>query len=161
LFIIFTVLVVVPGTSAAEPESLERFAWMSGHWAAEEHGRWTEEHWLEPRGGLMLGVNRSGSGGAARAFEFLRIQAAENGSVTYWAAPGGRSAVPFRLSEQSEKSATFENADNDFPQRIYYERQGDALEVTISDASGERAVRWRWMLCVQPRCIIPHRQESR
>jgi len=146
LFTIFTALIAVPGTSPAEPESLVRLAWLSGHWAADEQGRWTEEHWLEPRGGLMLGVSRSGKGGMAEAFEFLRIQAAEKGSVTYWAAPGGRSAVPFTLSEQSDRSVIFVNAENDFPQRIHYRRQGDVLEVTISDASGEQSMRWRWTL---------------
>ena len=145
-FVVAFVLGIPAVIASAESASIEGLAWMSGRWAGDNGERWSEEHWLEPRGGMMLGVNRSGNGDAAGAFEFLRIQQAENGSVTYWAAPGGRSAVPFTLSEQSDQSVIFENAENDFPQRIHYKRQGDILDVKISDASGEQSKRWRWTL---------------
>jgi hypothetical protein len=139
-------LTILPVSASAEPAAIDQLAWMSGHWASDREGRWTEEHWLEPRGGQMLGLNRSGNVNAARAFEFLRIQTEEDGSLIYWAAPGGQPAVPFTLSEQSNHSVTFENEANDFPQRIHYQRQGDRLDVTISDASGERTMRWQWTL---------------
>jgi len=134
------------GRASADSEAITQLAWLSGHWAGNNGERWTEEHWLEPRGGMILGVNRSGNAAAARAFEFLRIQTEEDGSLIYWASPGGRPPVPFTLSEQGEQSATFENHENDFPQRILYQREGDVLEVTISDASGYRTMRWSWTL---------------
>jgi len=144
--VLLLALGLTPWRASAETAAIEQLVWMSGHWASQNGERWTEEHWLEPRGGLMLGLNRSGQTGSARAFEYLRIQVEEDGAIVYWASPGGRPAVPFTLSKQSDRSAVFVNEANDFPQRIHYRREGDALEVTISDASGEQTMRWRWTL---------------
>lgn len=81
---------------AAPPAGVGDLAWMSGHWATEESGRWTEESWSAPRGGIMLGHSRSGSGEAVREFEFLRLQAGTDGVPVYFAQPGGGPPVPFR-----------------------------------------------------------------
>ena len=50
-----------PRTLSQETEQsgspLDRLAFMAGAWAAEHNGVAMEEQWLEPRGGLMLGVH--------------------------------------------------------------------------------------------------------
>lgn len=98
---------------------LDRLGWMAGTWAWDSAGHRSEEHWMEPRGGLMVGMNRTVRDGRARAFEFLRIR--ERGdTIAYLASPGGRPATTFTLTELGERRVVFENPAHDFPQRIAY-----------------------------------------
>lgn len=137
-------LLLVAASPAARVDDL---AWMAGSWSAEtpdrgNGGGWTEEYWMVPRGGVMLGASRSGKGGALREFEYLRIESGADGTPTYVAQPGGRSPVAFRLVQHAATSATFENAAHDYPQRIRYVREGDTLTATISAIDGSKAMRW-------------------
>ena len=130
--------------TAAPPASVADLAWMSGHWESVRGGRWTEESWSAPRGGVMLGHSRSGAGEAMREFEFLRLQAGADGVPVYLAQPGGRAPVPFRLTARAGTSATFENPAHDFPQRIVYRRAGDSMVATISALDGSNATSWTY-----------------
>lgn len=127
---------------AAPPAAIGDLAWMSGHWATGEGGRWTEESWSAPRGGIMLGHSRSGRADAVREFEFLRIQAGADGAPVYFAQPGGRPPVAFRQTARDGTSVSFENPANDFPQRIVYRREGDTMVATISALDGSNAMSW-------------------
>ena len=101
---------------------------------------------MSPRGGLMLGVNRSVSARGNASFEFLRI-AAVDGAVDYHASVGGRPAVAFRLTEHRDRRVVFSNPDHDFPQRILYWIDADgALHARIEgvQAGEERAMEWIW-----------------
>jgi hypothetical protein len=129
---------------AAPPATVGDLAWMSGQWTAEESGRWTEESWSAPRGGVMLGHSRSGRGEALREFEFLRLQAGADGVPVYLAQPGGRPPVAFRLAAHERTGATFENPAHDFPQRIVYRRSGDSMVATISALDGSNAMSWTY-----------------
>lgn len=138
------ILCAMAGLLLMAQAPVDELAWMSGTWAVEADGRWTEESWSPPRGGIMIGHNRSGRGDAVREFEFLRLQAGEDGVPTYFAQPGGRPPVAFRLVAQDGTSATFENPAHDFPQRIRYVREGDAMTATISALDGSNAMSWRY-----------------
>jgi hypothetical protein len=129
---------------AAPPATVGDLAWMSGQWTTEAGGRWTEESWSAPRGGVMLGYSRAGAGNAPREFEFLRLQAGADGVPVYFAQPGGGAPVPFRLTAHGRGSATFENPAHDFPQRIGYRRDGDTMVATISALDGSNAMRWTY-----------------
>lgn len=130
--------------AAAAPAKVDDLAWMAGSWVQESDGRWTEEYWTLPRGGVMLGASRSGRDGALREFEFLRLQAGEDGAVSYFAQPGGRPPVAFRLAQHGAMSATFENPAHDYPQRLRYERKGDVMTATISKIDGSQPMRWTY-----------------
>ena len=103
-------LVVVQAAPAFRVEDL---GWMAGRWEMAADGRWTEEVWSPPRAGLMLGYSRSGRETGIREWEFLRLQAGEDGVPVYWGSPGGRPPVGFRLAASGAASATFENAHTD------------------------------------------------
>jgi hypothetical protein len=128
--------------AASEPARVDDLGWMAGDWVREADGRWTEESWTRPRGGLMLGHSRSGRGETVREFEYLRVQAGADGTIAYVAQPGGRAPVAFALVRHDAASATFENAAHDYPQRIHYAREGDGLTATISRLDGTQAMRW-------------------
>jgi len=131
---------------AAAAVRVEDLAWMSGRWeAAGNEGRWTEEVWSAPRGGVMLGHSRSGRAeGPVREWEFLRLQAGTDGVPVYWGSPGGRPAVDFALVAREGTSATFENPAHDYPQRIRYELRGDVMVATISAIDGSNARSWTY-----------------
>lgn len=131
---------------APSPEQqLAGLAWMSGAWSATVGGAEVEEHWLAPRGGLMVGVGRT-VGAGRTSFEFLRIEATAAG-VAYLASPGGAAPTAFALVESGGERAVFANPDHDFPQRILYWKEGaDTLcarvEGTVAgEVEGEQ---WCW-----------------
>jgi hypothetical protein len=124
-------------------QALTELSWLSGDWVSETPDDWTEEHWSADRGGLMLGINRSGKGSKATGFEYMRLQRNEAGQIIFWASPGGKAAVPFQqASDGGRGKIVFENAANDYPQRIVYERRGDVLTGTISEIKGGNAHSW-------------------
>ncbi len=127
---------------AAPPARVVDLGWMSGRWESDSAGRWTEEIWSAPRANAMLGLSRSGREEVMREFEYLRIQPGDDGVPVYLASPGGRAPTPFRLVASDGTSATFENPQHDFPQRIRYVRTGDSMVATISAIDGSNAMSW-------------------
>ncbi|HVR30518.1 MAG TPA: DUF6265 family protein [Thermoanaerobaculia bacterium] len=125
---------------------IDDLAWMAGSWATVENGKRSEEHWTGPAGGVMLGVHRDVRGATA-AFEFLRIEETA-GAVTYLASPQGRPPTPFALIEIAEQRAVFANPQHDFPQRILYWREGDALCAAVEGPLDDEPVRQEW--CWRP-----------
>ena len=117
---------------------LSDLGWITGHWS-EPAGRATsEEHWIAPAGGAMLGVSRTIARDRMVAFEFLRIEKRADG-IFYVAQPGGRPPTEFKLTRSTPTSAIFENPRNDFPKIITYRLDGsDALAAKIEgDVSGK------------------------
>lgn len=151
LLILSLLLVLTSGAFVVQepsthPGDLERLSWMVGSWAGTDGGVEMEEHWISPKAGLMLGVHRDVFPSGRAFFEFLRIEAGEDG-VIYWASPRGREATPFRLIERAPGRVVFENPEHDWPQRILYWRDGD--DALVARAEGEqdgqaRAAEWRW-----------------
>ena len=129
-------------TGAAPAATIDDLAWLAGNWTREADGRWTEEGWTAPRGGVMLGHSRSGIADRLREFEFLRVEAGADGVPVYLAQPGGGAPVAFRLVQRTATSAMFENPAHDYPQRIAYVRDGEQLTATISLIDGSRPMRW-------------------
>ncbi|HEY7508805.1 MAG TPA: DUF6265 family protein [Vicinamibacteria bacterium] len=130
--------------------SIERLSWMAGGWASRDGEEWTEEHWLAPRGGTMLGLHRDVRGRRTTGFEFLRIEARPEGLV-YLASPGGRPATTFRAIEVSHERVVFENKEHDFPQRILYWRSPGALHARIEGVENGKpaSMEWRWRALVR------------
>ena len=130
---------------AAPPIRVADLAWMSGRWeTTTANNVVTEEAWSAPRAGLMLGHSRTTSGERTREFEFLRIIADEDGVLSYVAQPGGGAPVEFRMTAHGATSATFDNPQHDFPQRIVYRRSGDTMVATISALDGSHAMSWTY-----------------
>ena len=155
-FFVFAILLVPVGSTAAlnqekehvehVPPRVEKLKWLAGSWGGVEAGSETEEHWIEPKGGVMLGVNRTTRGDKA-TFEFIRLQETK-GTVILYASPGGRTAVPFELKSIGENRVVFENLKNDFPHRIFYHRKGGKLHAAIEgEIQGKmQQLKWSWDL---------------
>ena len=148
IVLVMTFLFSTASLSTAEeaaPASAADLAWLTGSWCSESADATAEEHWIEPHGGVLLGLNRSVRAAGGVFFEYLRI-VEEEGAVVYYASPAGRPATPFTLVESGDRRAVFANPEHDFPQRIIYESTGDELVATIEgDVGGEtRLSSWRW-----------------
>lgn len=127
--------------------SIEDVSWLQGAWVNESSGRRTEEHWIAPRGGTMLGLSRTIAGDRTVAFEYLRIEA-RGDDLVFLASPGGRCpATPFTLSSISTDRVVFENLEHDFPQRIIYQIAPDGtMKARIEGTSRgqEKHMEWTW-----------------
>jgi hypothetical protein len=117
---------------------------MTGCWNLVEKDRWTQECWMEPKAGLMLGASREGRGDRLSSWEQLRVEQAADGSITLMASPRGRPAVPFKARVVSANAVEFTNGAHDYPQRIRYELKGDRLEAEISLIDGSKPVKWTY-----------------
>lgn len=117
---------------------------MAGTWLMEDGAAWSDELWSDDKGGLMLGVSRSGFGRQVRSWETARIERKADGSISYIVQPFGKAQTEFRQALRSADAVEFTNAANDYPQRIRYWRQGQLLMAEISRLDGSDTVRWNY-----------------
>ena len=104
--------------------SLETVGFISGCWEISRQDReaLTQEQWMAPAGGAMIGMARNVRNGKMASFEFLRIVQNETG-IHYIAKPSqSKDETSFKLVKWAPNEAVFENPDHDFPQRIIYRR---------------------------------------
>jgi hypothetical protein len=114
---------------AAKP-TVQALSWISGCWENTRGKRYNEEHWMKAAGNTMLGMSRTINDGRTREFEFLRIHE-DKGDIYYTSKPSGQPEASFKLISWKENEAVFENPTHDFPQRIIYRRNGDAMQARI------------------------------
>lgn len=118
-----------PAVSTPVP-TIADVAWIAGCWDATRNGRHVAEHWMAPAGGTMMGVSRTTAGGKTTEWEFLIIRQGAQG-LDYVAKPSGQPEATFTATRASANEVTFENPSHDFPKRIIYRREGDALTASI------------------------------
>ena len=129
----------------AEAVVLPMPAFLSGCWEQKrDGGGWTEECWTDPRGGLMIGSGRDGSGDKVGHWEWMRIERGADGSLTFYGSPKGAPAVGFRAVESDATSITFVNASHDYPQRVRYRATEAGLDAEVSLADGSKPGRWSY-----------------
>jgi hypothetical protein len=115
--------------AAAPSDPLAEFAWLEGCWRGTVNQREFREHWMPPRGGMLLGVSQTVMAGKTQGYEYLRIETRPEG-VFYVAVPSGKSEDAFRYTGKSMDTKgdanhelyTFENPALEFPRTIVYRR---------------------------------------
>jgi len=113
-----------PQAGQAPAASIADLAWISGSWSVSTDRAVIEEHWTSPASNAILAVGRTLADGRMVAFEYLRIEARDDG-IFYVAQPSGRSPTAFMLTKLEGRRAVFENPEHDFPKRVIYSRTGD------------------------------------
>ncbi|MFM5925254.1 MAG: DUF6265 family protein [Novosphingobium sp.] len=145
-------LLLIAAPSLAQTVSRPQLpGWMAGTWMMEDGANWSDEVWTDPRGGMMLGISRSGFGPQLQSWEVTQIRFKNDGTVSFFAQPQGKAAVEFPLVLISEEAIEFANPAHDYPQRIRYWRQGKLLMAEISRIDGSDAMRWNYRPVVPPR----------
>lgn len=115
----------------AQQADLSAVSWLSGCWVASSGDNRTDEVWMAPRGGLMVGMSRSVRGGRATGHEFILL-AHKDGVLTYTPHPSGQATTDFAATLLSQDKLRFENPQHDFPQAIEYVRAGaDSLYARV------------------------------
>jgi hypothetical protein len=127
--------VTVNGQPAATTADL---AFLSGCWKFERDGRVVEEHWLAPAGGSLMGVSRTVEKGKTVDYEFLQIRDLPEG-LFYIAKPSNQPEARFKMASKTGDEIVFENPTHDFPQRIRYRREGDALHARVEGTMNGKA----------------------
>jgi hypothetical protein len=135
-------LAVIIGALSATSNDLEGLRFIEGDWGGESGKTRIEEHWIDAAGGIMLGVSRTIVSGKTVAFEFLRIEARDDG-VFYVAQPNGRPGTDFKLTKVSAGEAVFENPQHDHPKIIRYRLADDALVAEVEGDEGKQEFRFR------------------
>ena len=123
---------------AATPD----LSWIAGYWLDCSNGREVSETWSDPRGGLSVGHAMTVENGRV-SFEVSHIRRTPQG-FAYVAQPGGVPPTVFVVAETGPMRAVFANAENDFPTRVIYERDGDALTARIEGEIDGQARSMEW-----------------
>lgn len=119
-------------------------AWMTGVWAQQSpDGKWVEEWWTTPRGGMMIGASKTGTGEGVRFFEHMRIEQRPDG-LTFCALPKGQAGACFKATVNEGQKIVFENPAHDYPTRVAYWREGKELLAETSGPGGSKVERWRY-----------------
>lgn len=133
----------------AQPAAGAMPGWMAGCWSQDSlskdgAAKWTEECWMAPRGGVMLGAGRAGHGERLSEWEATQIILGANGKLVYWASPDGGARVAFTEVSRGAQEIVFANTAHDYPQRIRYWREGETLNAEISLSDGSKGMRWQY-----------------
>ena len=126
--------------------------WLAGHWCGANGKTFSEETWMAPRGGLLVGMHRDTRDGKVAGFEFMRI-ARQEGRWVFLAQPGGSAVTPFPAERVEERRIVFANPAHDFPKRVIYSRpDADTLHARVDDGRDDgKALEWAWRRdCVAP-----------
>jgi len=113
-------------------ESFEKLNWIIGKWKGEGNGGIMYENWVKKNDSLLKGGSYSIADGDTVFTETLRIEQSDTNIYYVVNVSHNESEIPFRLISISDTSATFENPEHDFPQRIIYMKRGaDTLHARI------------------------------
>src|SRR4051812_47004019 len=104
-FSLCAMLLVTLSLSAADLRDLD---WLAGSWLLTKGERITEEQWMRPSGGMMIGMSRTLDSGKVNGFEFIRIEQ-RGDDLFYIAQPQGRPLTEFKLVRSSANEVVFEN----------------------------------------------------
>jgi hypothetical protein len=106
-------------SNAQESTSINDVDWLVGCWKSTNSKYNAREHWIPPKGKMMVGMSHTVSNSKTVGYEYLRIEERE-GKLVYIANPSGQKEIAFYQAEITDKKMVFVNPDHDFPQRITY-----------------------------------------
>lgn len=150
LTVLLTSVLVALHAQGPADASVDRLAWLAGCWSQARPNGVTEEHWMAPGGGTMLGMSRTVRGEKTVEHEFLLIRV-DNGVLAYEARPSGQAPAIFPLKHLDTDAVTFENPAHDFPQRIIYPRTAEGLTARIEGTMNgkSRGVDFPYVRCAR------------
>ena len=123
---------------AAQQDSagIAGLAWLAGCWEMRSGARVTEEQWMTPRGGAMLGMSRTTRNDSLVEFEHVRMET-RGPDLYYVASPSRQATAEFKATSLAAGTVTFENPAHDFPKKIFYTMHGeDSMAAAIEGPRG-------------------------
>ena len=117
--------------------------WLAGTWMMQNGARWADMVWTSPRGGMILGLGRTGFGADLESWEAVRIVRRADGSIGLVAQRKGGPALDYPLAVAGADSIEFSNVTHS-PQRIRLWREGQLLMTETSQMDGGEAERMNY-----------------
>jgi len=117
-------LFLCAGVARTQSADIDSLSWLAGCWENAGPSATTEEQWMKPLGGSMIGMSRTVKDGKTRWHEFLQIRQ-DGDSLVYIADPSGQKKTVFHATTITANEVVFENPEHDFPQRIIYHLNDD------------------------------------
>ena len=114
-----------------------KIAWLEGTWnrTQTKPGRGGNERWTKVSDTEWKGVGIYTKAADTTFMEKLQL-VSKDGALYYVAdVAENKSLVYFKFTELSENGFICENPQHDFPKKIRYERTGDKIKATVSDAA--------------------------
>ena len=153
-FVVFAMSMAISLDDPIQRSALERLRWLAGCWEMRRDDRITEEQWMLPRGGVMMGMSRTVRGDSLIELEQVRIES-RGSDLIYIASPLRQATAEFTGSATAGGDVSFENPRHDFPTKISYRKQGaDSLVASIEGKRGGRArtieYPYRRVACASP-----------
>jgi hypothetical protein len=144
--------------ASGEPRNLGPLGWMVGCWQSADGVN--VENWSAPIGGVMFGYATTIKDGKLAFFEQTRIDLRRD-RYAYSVSPDGDRWVTFvsppipppEVDKRGRplpgpEAIEFQNAENNFPQRIEYHAAGKkSLAATISKLDGSQPTPYAWERC--------------
>ena len=125
--LVLSTIILSYATSFAQ--NLNDLNWFLGTWEMVEGPATTTETWELKDDSTFVGSGITKQGNNIVFEEGLGIEY-RNGEVTYIAVLPDKTAH-FKMTDSRTNSATFEDAANDFPNKIVYELNGDKMDITL------------------------------
>lgn len=126
-----------PAAPVTAAVAINQLGWLAGRWRMEKAGRVTDEQWMAPAAGVMLGMSRTIARGKAIEHEFLQIREGPGGALYYVALPSGQKEAAFQAKSLTATEAVFENLQHDFPQRVSYTLRPDGSLLAAIEGPGK------------------------
>ena len=130
VLVAFVITIVPMYRFAPQSQNVGQAGWLAGCWVMTRGDAVTEEQWMRPAGGSMLGMSRTVRGGKMAEFEFLQIREAA-GQLAYIAKPAGQPEAAFPAKTVTASEIVFENLKHDFPHRIIYRKTADGVAARV------------------------------
>ena len=119
---------------------IAKLTWLAGNWHQEKGGRITDEQWMAPVGGVMLGMSRTVAKGRVVEQAFRQIREGPGGDLFYVLQMAGQPEAAYQGTTVGDSEVVFENPEHDYPRKISYRLQPDgSLQVGLEgvDAEGQ------------------------
>jgi Domain of unknown function (DUF6265) len=148
ILIAYPAILLGQENAATAYQDLNDVAWLTGCWSQRTAtGTTTDEQWMAPSGGSMMGMSRNVRDGRTVGYEFVRLVQRE-GVLVFMAMPSGQAPAEFSGTSVSDQGFVVENPDHDFPKRIEYLKNGpDSLIANVSADENGFQVRMGRVLC--------------
>lgn len=129
--------------SSAENADPNHLDWLTGCWQSEDGD--AREVWSASEDGYYFGYATTKRDGDLVFFEQMRID--PEPMPVFNAYPAGNGPSAFPTIALTSHSVTFANPEHDFPQKITYAREGDALNAVISRMDGTSPGHFNYVPC--------------
>ena len=126
------------------PPAITKLLWLAGSWRGEKNSRLSDEQWMVPAGGVMLGMRRAVQKGKPVDYDFIQIREGPGGALFYVLQPSGQKEAAFQVSSMTETTIVFENQLQDYPRKISYSLQSDGSLLTSVEGVGSDGEEKRW-----------------